>query len=446
MSAPRFHNSSNGLPYADWARPLSPPGSAPPPRTVAPPAPQRRTDLFDWFAFGLSVFILLIFSQGWIMPIFGATFDAAASGIVRNAYLPAYGAAIVLMAMNLGEVVKGTLRQPFLVLILLVVAASMLWSLAPDATLRRMIALYATTLAGIVIAARYRWATLAEVIGASFLILAVASFILAVGVPSIGKMQTLFPGAWRGVWVEKNGLGGMMAMGFGVCAAAGLLNPRRAWLWYGAAVLALFLVIMSTSKTSLVSLVLGGAGLAFIWVVRRSAASAVAATWAAVFGALLFAGFLVVASDVFLGLLGKDATLTGRTKIWAAVWRQIEERPWTGYGYSAVWDDKSGWGPLAWITQEAGFKASHAHNAWLEQWLGMGYPGLIAWGLFYLQTMVAAIVAVFREKGAYLALPFLIIYSLTTLTESFAVSYNDMRWMIFVALAVKLALPDRDQD
>lgn len=446
MSAPRFHNSSNGLPYADWARPLSPPGSAPPPRTVAPPAPQRRADLFDWFAFGLSVFILLIFSQGWIMPIFGATFDAAASGIVRNAYLPAYGAAIVLMAMNLGEVVKGTLRQPFLVLILLVVAASMLWSLAPDATLRRMIALYATTLAGIVIAARYRWATLAEVIGASFLILAVASFILAVGVPSIGKMQTLFPGAWRGAWVEKNGLGGMMAMGFGVCAAAGLLNPRRAWLWYGAAVLALFLVIMSTSKTSLVSLVLGGAGLAFIWVVRRSAASAVAATWAAVFGALLFAGFLVVASDVFLGLLGKDATLTGRTKIWAAVWRQIEERPWTGYGYSAVWDDKSGWGPLAWITQEAGFKASHAHNAWLEQWLGMGYPGLIAWGLFYLQTMLAAIVAVFREKGAYLALPFLIIYSLTTLTESFAVSYNDMRWMIFVALAVKLALPDRDQD
>jgi O-antigen ligase len=192
--------------------------------------------------------------------------------------------------------------------------------------------------------------------------------------------------------------------------------------------------------------VLGAGGLAFVWIVRRGAASAVAATWAAVFGGLLFAGFLIVASDVFLGLLGKDATLTGRTKIWAAVWRQIEERPWTGYGYSAVWDDKSGWGPLAWITREAGFKASHAHNAWFEQWLGMGYPGLIAWALFYLQTMGAAIVAVFREKGAYLALPFLIIYSLTTLTESFAVSYNDMRWMIFVALAVKLALPDRDQD
>ncbi|HYE47761.1 MAG TPA: O-antigen ligase, partial [Caulobacter sp.] len=261
----------------------------------------------------------------------------------------------------------------------------------------------------------------------------------------LGKMQALFPGAWRGLWLEKNALGGNMAMGFGILAAAALLVPQRRWLWGGLAGLALLLVLMSTSKTALVSLALGVGALGFIWIVRRGPASATMATWAAVVGGLLLAAFLVFAADVFLGYLGKDATLTGRTKIWAAIWRQIEERPWTGYGYAAVWDDKSGWGPLAWITKEAGFKASHAHNAWLEQWLGMGYPGLIAWALFYLQAIGAAIVAVFREKGAYLALPFLVIYSLTTLTESFAVSYNDFRWVIFVALAVKLALPDRDQ-
>jgi len=34
------------------------------------------------------------------------------------------------------------------------------------------------------------------------------------------------------------------------------------------------------------------------------------------------------------------------------------------------------------------------------------------------------------------------IYSLTSLTESIAVVYNDMRWVIFIAFAVKLALPD----
>jgi O-antigen ligase len=211
-------------------------------------------------------------------------------------------------------------------------------------------------------------------------------------------------------------------------------------------VIALALVLLSTSKTSLVSLVLGAMGLAFVWVVRRGPVSGVAATWAAVLGAGMLAAFLLFASDVFLGLLGKDATLTGRTKIWAAVLRQIGERPLTGYGFAAVWDDKSGWGPLAWITKEAGFKAQHAHSSWLEQWLGMGLFGVVAWGLFYIQTLGATIVAVFRDKGAYLALPFMVIYSLVSLTESIAVSYNDLRWVIFVALAVKLAWGDRESD
>ncbi|HYE45948.1 MAG TPA: O-antigen ligase family protein, partial [Caulobacter sp.] len=149
--------------------------------------PARRTapraDLFDWLAFGLSVFMLLIHSQGWILPLVGETFDESSSALVRNAYLPAYAAGILLLAMNLGECIKGTLRQPFLVLIMLVAAASMLWSLSPDATMRRLVALYATTLAGIVIAARYRWATLAEVVGAAFAILAIGSLVMVVAMP-----------------------------------------------------------------------------------------------------------------------------------------------------------------------------------------------------------------------------------------------------------------------
>ena len=64
--------------------------------------------------------------------------------------------------------------------------------------------------------------------------------------------------------------------------------------------------------------------------------------------------------------------------------------------------------------------------------------------LFTPTLIGAALVSVFRDKGAYLALPFLVIYSLICLTESVAVSYNDLRWAIFVALAVKLAWGDRE--
>ena len=58
---------------------------------------------------------------------------------------------------------------------------------------------------------------------------------------------------------------------------------------------------------------------------------------------------------------------------------------------------------------------------------------------------VQELVAVYRERGALLAFPFLIVFTLVSLTESIAVVYNDFRWALFVALAGKLAFSDRHQ-
>lgn len=406
----------------------------------------ERVDRWGVMAFAMAVIILLLYSQGWILPLVGRKFDADSSALVRNMFLPGYAMAIVLVAMTPGEVIGAILRQPFLLLILGVAAASALWSTAPDQTMRRIIALYGTTLGAIVLAARYRWSTLAEIFAVTYAILIAGCYITAILFPSIGRMQDLFPGAWRGLWMEKNALGNNIAMGFPLLCAAGMMVPKRRWLWWGVAALGLGLVLLSTSKTSLISAMLGVLAIAFVAVVRRGPVSSVAATWAAILAVVLLACFVIFASDVFLGLLGKDATLTGRTKIWSAVIRQAELRPWTGYGYAAVWDDTSPRGPLAWITKEAGFRARHAHNSWLEQWLGMGWVGLAAFALFFTQTMIGAMVSVFRTKGAYLAFPFLIIYALTSLTESIAVTYNDLRWMVFVLLAVKLFWRGKDVD
>ena len=396
--------------------------------------------------FCASVAMLLIYSGGWELPLFGENAGESAGGIMRVAYLPAYAAGFLLVALNPRNLIRVLIRQPLLILLMLIVVGSTFWSIAPDVTTRRAFAVSCTTLGGLALAARYKWAQLAEVVGATFIVLIVASFVVCLAVPSIGVMTELFPGAWRGLWMEKNALGGLMALGFCLLSAAALLNPQRAKLWWPFAGLALVLVLMSTSKTSLASLMVGGAALAFVLIARRSPAAGAAITWTGVTGVVLLGGFVLVASDVFFALLGKDATLTGRTEIWSAAMRQIEQRPWTGYGYAAVWDNKSGWGPFAWITKDAGFQAHHAHNSWIEQWLGMGIVGLAAWGLFYLQTLTLAIIAVFRERGALLVFPFLVVYTLVSLTESIAVVYNDFRWALFVAFAAKLAFSDREQE
>jgi O-antigen ligase len=133
--------------------------------------------------------------------------------------------------------------------------------------------------------------------------------------------------------------------------------------------------------------------------------------------------------------------LTGRTIIWSSVQRLIHERPWTGYGYAAVWTDQDAWGPLAWIVKWAQFRPHHAHNSWLETWLGLGYPGLVLWTAVFFLTWGLALVAVYRRAAGYFVFPFLVFYSLTTLTESVAFIYNDLYWVIFAAIAFRLAAP-----
>jgi exopolysaccharide production protein ExoQ len=407
-----------------------------------PRAKPAGWSLIEIAAFAAAVFMLLTYSEGWELPLTGGGDESGDSVLLRTLYLPAYAVGVGLVALSPWNTVRGLMRQPFLIAIFAIAALSVLWSVSPDQTSRRVFALAFTTLGGVVLAARYSWARLAEVIAATFAILAVCSLFTGLFVPAIGRMADTFPGSWRGLWEEKNTFGDNMAQGAAICAAAAFLNPRRAMLWCGASALCFGLVLMSTSKTSLVAVLLAGASVGLVWAVRRGPVSAIAATWAAVIAVGAAAAVVLFASDFVFGLLGKDATLTGRTKIWSAVMRQIDERPWQGFGYAAIWDETDNWGPLAWITHDAGFRAHHAHNSWLEQWLSIGVPGLAAWTAFYLQTLVANVVALYRQAGAYLALPFFVVYSLMTLTESIAVVYNDMRWVIFVALAVKLSLPD----
>lgn len=419
---------------------------APAPLGWSADRPQAVSPSPSLLTVAVAVVMLLIFSAAWQLPLFGEKADEAASGLLRVAFLPAYGLAFLLIMARPWNMIRVSVRQPFLIILMGVVAASIAWSIQPDVSIRRGFAVGCTTLAGLALASRFRWAELARLYGILFCILIVASYAVSLAVPSIGVMTEIFPGAWRGLWMEKNGLGGLMSFGACLLGAAALLNPDRAKLFTLFAGLAIGLVLLSQSKTALASLLLGMTALGFVWIVQRGPALGAAATWAGVTGALLLVMFVLLASDLLFEILGKDATLTGRTEIWTAAMRQIEQRPWQGYGYAAVWSDKSGWGPLAWIVNDAKFVPQHAHNSWLEQWLGIGLFGLIAWGLFYLQTMSLAVVAVYRERGAMLAFPFLVVFTLVSLTESIAVVYNDFRWVLFVSLAAKLAFSDRALD
>jgi len=409
-------------------------------------ARRARGAIVTWerLAFWASVGVVLVFSQFWVMEITGpvVTVDPNVSAALRNYFLPAYAVAVILAASRLGPLAAGILRSPLLALLVGLTFVSVLWSIDPEVTVRRGMAVLLTTLSGMAIATRFAWPRFVEVLATAFAALVAMSVLTVALAPSYGIMTADFPGAWRGVWDHKNALGYNMTVGFVVFVAAAMLNPRRRWLWWGLAAAAVALVFLSTSKTSLVSCLAAAFLVGIIWIGRQGPAGVVLATYILISG-LFAAGFLFVADPGLLfRLLGKDETLTGRTRIWAAVMRQIAKRPWTGYGYGAVWTETSNWGPLPWISKEQGFVVHEAHNGWLAVWLELGYVGLCAAAVTVAEVWTRTVFGIFRRPSTYLSLPFLAIFSLHSITEAALLAQNDFIWLIFSGVALKIASPE----
>ncbi len=400
----------------------------------------------DWDGMGVSLalglLVLFGFSQGWQCPIFGygTTEPASDSGIIRLIYYPVYACGIGLAVPAWRRLLGAAVRTPLLLALILMCLVSMLWSIDPDTTLRRFIAMAMTSGCAYTLASRFSWRRLTEVLALTFTFLAFASIVMVVLFPDKGKMTDLFPGAWRGVYDEKNNLGATMAIGFVAAVAAALHNPSRGRWWAGVAMVMAFLVLMSQSKTALLSLVIGLTVIGALWVARRGPVMAILVSWSVASVLVTLAAVIVTAPSILFSLLGKDATLTGRTFIWDGIMRQIATRPNTGFGYGVVWTIEDRWAPLAKIVAVAGFRPYHAHSSWLEVWLALGIGGFVLWAVVFAETWLKGLWRAIKGDGGYFALPFLAMFSIESLTESMTLSWNDLRWCLVVLVIVKLSL------
>jgi O-antigen ligase len=136
---------------------------------------------------------------------------------------------------------------------------------------------------------------------------------------------------------------------------------------------------LSNSATSRVCLILGCTVIAIAhsrWSQRHPAflRTLVPATFCLYL--LLSLGFNMTGQ--FAGAVGRDPTLTDRTKIWAML-LSMHTNPVVGTGYESFW-----LGPrLDWIWSQGGLgKINEAHNGYLEVYLNIGLIGLSLLVLF----------------------------------------------------------------
>ena len=403
-----------------------------------------RLTTVEILSYVCSVAIVFTFAQGWAAPLTGWVTDPSELSLLKLGFLPGYALTLLLAAASPARTISAVVRTPLIYVLVSLALASSIWSFDGAATIRRVIALFFTTFAGTVLASRWSLRQLNEIIAAQFAILMVLSFIFALLPPHHGIMTELFPGAWRGVWTEKNGLGALMALGTLSCLASAVLSPPRRMFWVAATVGCLALVLLSTSKTSLLALLLGIAAMVGVGLFQRGPILAVISTWLTVSATIIVGGLLALAPDVLFGALNKDATLTGRTEIWTAAIRQgLAHDPVNGFGYGVLWDHRKPFEPASWIAHDAGFAAGHAHNGWLQVWLGLGFVGLAIWTAAYFGNFFRIGVAAYTTSKAYAIVPFFLVFSVSSLTEVSILDYQDIEWMIYVAFAASLALTPR---
>jgi len=385
------------------------------------------------------VFVLIFqFSTALVALLLTDPSDLSSSSLLaRDLWYPGYLLILLLTFRWFPKVIRMAVFNPLIITGILWCGLSYIWSIHPDVTLRRSIALLMTTLFGLVLAARYDWNELVQRLALVFLVTAVISLFLAVFVPSLGQMQEIHQGAWRGAWLEKNSFGVRMAMGLTLMMCAFAMQPKRWWLWVPGGLLCFGLVIMSTSKAALLAALVSICGFLVIRVFRRFPILRIPVMYSVIIGVSLLMFLLIFMPDMMFEIIGKDRTLTGRTDIWHALAAAIKEKPLLGYGYGTFWQGLNG--PSYWVRFSLEWGVPTAHNGWVETWLSVGIVGVALFGILYLITLLLAIGRLYRGGVEnYWVILSTVLFLMISLSESTILQQNDLSWVIFVATSAKL--------
>jgi O-antigen ligase len=181
-------------------------------------------------------------------------------------------------------------------------------------------------------------------------------------------------GEFRGIFSQKNILGQAMSVGALACLHSIRVRKRSLLSGILTFITITFVAVRSESTTSaLVILLFLVLGVVMPLLQRGKAARTLGVVLLTVL--LLVGPIVAIGTNSLFELVGKDATLTGRTEIWGYAIPYIYQRPLLGWGYGAFWSTEN---PAAWeIANTIHWYAPEAHNGLLEILLSSGLVGAV---------------------------------------------------------------------
>jgi exopolysaccharide production protein ExoQ len=413
-------------------------------RSVASP-PTAIMGGVDLFERGFIIFSVAVFLG---LSNLGRTIDADPSSVGASQHNP-LNTALYLLVLAIGgllllvrkrEVVPVLSVSKVFWIFMAWAIASIVWSIDPDLTLRRLILFFAPVMVALYAAARFDPATTIHLAGWAYFWTIVASAIVAVLFPSIGVMHdsaaalkwanlaegARLEGDWSGILGHKNVLGFAALANTQIFAWRWYVEKEKRWLH---AAILLFGIFVAYKTHSATTALLTAMTLAtyFLFHVTRHATR---------LRALIFFSVVVVAAVAvtmaislpaqFTALVGKDATLTGRVPIWIVLLRDvIPGNPIFGTGFNTYFIvENPGYRRLVEIV---GWPAPHAHNGYLNLAVELGIPGAVLGTFILLRLLVGAMRRVNDEAAPWVlhVLVFALTFAVLNLVESSILRISD---------------------
>lgn len=230
---------------------------------------------------------------------------------------------------------------------------------------------------------------------------------------------------WRGVFPQKNGLGHYMLLSVITYTLvhfdrAGLGSKYRLFN-LAMLFLAAFLLVISDSITSQLLALIGAAILIYVAFIRRTGLVFVPLLLLGVWIAAMIAWVVVSDPGAYTGMVGRDATLSGRTHVWQLAILLVEKKPLLGYGYGTDVLERF----VSWI---------HVHNGFIWMAMQFGLVGLTLLMVFLVQTGWRCYAAAKGSSGSLALWPLgvFVVLVMRNFSEVSFLGSNSLAWCLLI--------------
>ena len=334
-------------------------------------------------------------------------------------------------------------RRLALLVVLVIAACSVFWSVQPVLTAQRSIHLVGTTLFAVYIGYHLSTKAVINVLSIILAGLVVGGAVVALVFPEIGLHDYEGKLVWRGLQQEKNtfGLTSTTAFLFFFIRSVSV-NRAHPWLDWGLCAVSLMTLVMSDSATSMGALLVG-LTIALCFLIG---AGGRITTLVPLFGvggglcvALLVLLFTTGTEEIF-EIFGRSSDITGRTVIWTGALNLIDKHALFGLGYGSIWFPRPQEGWLQMSLLGTHWVAFHAHNALLQVASELGLIATVAAVILLVQSFFEAIRSFLRthQPFALFLIAFNAAFILVNVFEALLFSDRSPAWVLFIALPIAL--------